>query len=96
MGKHLSKEYKEYVAKMVVEEGRKATDVAHELEISYSSIMRWVRHFREEKTADKSPEYMTPSDLEKLKKQHEKEMKSLQEENEILKKAMHIFTKKPE
>jgi transposase len=96
MSKHHSKEYKEYVAKMVVEEGRKATDLAYELEIPYSSIMRWVRAFKEKKSADKSVEYITPSDFEKLKKQHEKELKSLQEENEILKKAMHIFTKKPE
>ncbi|KSU60488.1 transposase [[Bacillus] enclensis] len=95
MGKHHPNEYREYVAKMIVEEDKKATDLAHELEIPYSSIQRWVKHYKEKKTAGQSKEYITPSELEKLKKQHEKEMNALQEENEILKKAMHIFTKKP-
>ncbi|WP_335872396.1 transposase [Bacillus sp. 2205SS5-2] len=96
MSNHHSNEYREYVAKMVVEEGRKVTELAYELEIPYSTIMRWVKKLKEAKNADKSVEYITPSDLNKLKKQHEKELKSLQEENEILKKAMHIFTKKQE
>ncbi|MCA1057317.1 transposase [Rossellomorea aquimaris] len=95
MGKHHSNEYREYVAKMIVEEDKKATDLAYELEIPYSSIQRWVKQYKEKKVAGQSQEYITPSELEKLKKQHEKEMKALQEENEILKKAMHIFTKKP-
>ena len=34
MSKHPTKEYREYVAKMVVNERRKATDVAYELEIT--------------------------------------------------------------
>lgn len=96
MGKHFSKEYKEYIAKMIVEEGSKGTDVAYELEISYSTIMRWVKSYKEKKSTPNSPEYITPSDFEKYKKQQEKEMEALREENEILKKAMHIFTKKPE
>jgi transposase len=95
MGKHHPNEYREYVAKMVVEEDKKATDLAYELEIPYSSIKRWVKNYKEKKAAGQPKEYITPSELEKLKKQHEKEMKALQEENEILKKAMHIFTKKP-
>lgn len=95
MGKHLSKEYKEYVAKMVVEEGRKGTDLAYELGVSYSAIMRWVKSYKEKKSAQ-HPGHMTPSDFEKYKKQLDKEMEALREENEILKKAMHIFTKKPE
>lgn len=95
MGKHHPNEYREYVAKMVVEEDKKATALAYELEIPYSSIKRWVKSYKEKKAAGQPKEHITPSELEKLKKQHEKEMKALQEENEILKKAMHIFTKKP-
>ena len=97
MGKHFSQEYKEYVSKLVVEEGRKKTDVAYELEISYKTLCRWVKNYREELNANQPGEsYITPSELEKLKKQHEKEIQQLKEENEILKKAMHIFTKNPE
>ncbi|KAB7662174.1 transposase [Bacillus sp. B1-b2] len=97
MGKHFSQEYKEYVSKLVVEEGRKASEVAFELELSYKTMMRWIKDYKDKKQAKQSGEaYITPSELEKLKKQHEKEMQQLREENAILKKAMHIFTKNPE
>jgi transposase len=92
--KQPSNEYREYVAKLVVEEGRKATDVAYELEISYQSVLRWVKSYKEKYKVNQT-EYVTSSELEKLKKQHEKELDALKEENEILKKAMHIFTQKP-
>lgn len=39
-------------------------------------------------------EYITPEEIDKLQKQHEKEMQQLREGNEILKKAMHVFTKR--
>ena len=93
MGKQHSQELKDYASKLVVEEGRKATDVAFELEISPKTISRWAKEYRTRINGDKTTPYMTPSELEKLKKEHEKELEKLREENEILKKAMHIFTK---
>jgi transposase len=94
MGNHHTQEYKEYVSKLIVEEGRKASELAYELEISPKTISRWVVAYRTKINAGKNSEnYITPTELEKLKKQHEKEMQQLKEENEILKKAMHIFTK---
>ncbi|WP_277631174.1 hypothetical protein [Atopococcus tabaci] len=42
------------------------------------------------------PSYRTPSDYEKEPKQREKDVARLQEENDILKKAMHVFTKNRE
>jgi len=94
MGKHFDQEYKEYVSKLIVEEGRTAKDVAYELEISYKTLSRWVKVYREKVNGNQTPEkYITPKELEKLKKQHERELEQLREENEILKKAMHIFTK---
>lgn len=95
MSKHHSNEYREYVAKMIVEEGKKAKDLSYELEIPYTTINRWIKQYKEKQAASQPNEYMTPSELEKQKRQHEKEVKALQEEIEILKKAMHIFTKKP-
>jgi transposase len=94
MAKHHTQEYREYVSKLIVEEGRKATDLAYELEIPYKTINRWVSNYKKKMKASQGEEkYITPTELEKLKKQHEKEMQELREENEILKKAMHIFTK---
>lgn len=94
MGKHFDQEYKDYVSKIIVEEGRKASQVARELEISPKTISRWVSAYRDRTYGGKSTEQsVTSSELEKIKKQHEKELERLREENEILKKAMHIFTK---
>jgi transposase len=36
MGKHRNQEYKDYVSKLIVEEGRVAREVAYELELPYS------------------------------------------------------------
>ena len=94
MGKHFDQEYKDYVSKLVVDEGRKASDVARELEISHKTISGWVSVYRTKSNTGKINEtYIPPTELEKLKKQHEKELAEAREEIEILKKAMHIFTK---
>lgn len=94
MRKRFDQEYKDYVSKLVVEEGRKAKEVAYELELSYKTLCRWVAEYKKNVRGDQPKEnYITPTELEKLKKQHEKELQQLREENEILKKAMHIFTK---
>lgn len=96
MGKHRDSVFKEYVAKLIVEDGRVAREVAHELEISYSTIGGWVSDYRKKKKKGSDQEtYLTPSEVETLQKQHEKAIQKLREENEILKKAMHIFTKDP-
>jgi transposase len=94
MGKHHDKEYKEFVSKLIVEEGRKATDVAHELELPYSTILKWTQEYKKKvKSGQSGEKFTTPSELEKIKKEYERKMRLLEEENEILKKAMHIFTK---
>jgi transposase len=94
LGKHFDQEYKDYVSKLIVEEGRKASHVARELEISPKTISGWVSVYRTNSNVGKITEtYITPTELEKLKKQHEKELAEAREEIEILKKAMHIFTK---
>lgn len=94
MGKQYSYEQKEYVSKLIVEEGRVAKEVAYELEIPYKTLCRWVSTYKQKARGNHAKEtYITPSELDKMKKQHEKQLKEIQEENEILKKAMHIFTK---
>jgi transposase len=94
MGKHHDSEYKEYVSKLIVEEGRVAREVAYELELSYSTVGKWVSEYKKKiKNGTDKEKYITPGELEKLQKQHEKVLQQLREENEILKKAMHIFTK---
>lgn len=91
MGKHHSMEYKEYVAKLVVEDGRKGTDVAYDLGLHVSTVNRWVQTYKKKHATPQSEMPMTQSEAEALKKRNQ----DLEEELEILKKAMHIFTQNP-
>lgn len=97
MEKKRTKEFKEYVVKLVLEEHRKVTDLSFELEIGASSIRRWIKEYREKlASGNDEVKYVTPSDLKKIESAYEKKMRALEEENAILKKAMHIFTKSQE
>lgn len=94
MSKRNTPEYREYVVKLVVEEGRKATQLAYELGIGESTIRRWVKEYRDRKAAEtEGIKYVTPTEIKRLQNDYEKKLRALEEENAILKKAMHIFAK---
>ena len=93
MGNHHTPEYKEYVAKLIVEENRVAKQLCRELDLSVGTVAGWVRKFRDKKNVSVTPELVTPAELEKRETAYEKRIRELEEENAILKKAMHIFTK---
>lgn len=93
-------EYKEYVSRMIVEEGRRQIDVAHELNISSSSISRWVKEYKNKVGWDEADKqngedkvYKTPMEYEKELEEKKKEFERLTRENEILRKSMDFFTK---
>ncbi|MDW0118831.1 transposase [Sporosarcina thermotolerans] len=94
LGKHQTQEFKEYICRLVVEEGRKVTQLSYETNVPIGTIRRWVGDYRNKLAAGKVEEGIaTPSDLEKKLRTVEKELEDLREENEILKKAMHVFAK---
>jgi transposase len=92
MGKHFDHEYKMLTARMVVEERRKISEVSRELDIPYDTIRNWIRIYKEKQKA--AFENGNPPVNQKPIRDLEKEIHDLKEENEILKKAMHVFTKK--
>lgn len=102
MPKTYDLEYKEYVCRMVVEEGRKISELTRELNVSRTTLDKWVKEYKEDngwvekhehqKKEQEKTVYKTPSDYEKELKQKNKENEQLSEENKILKKAMHVFT----
>ncbi|WP_394121012.1 transposase [Planococcus donghaensis] len=98
MGRSYTSEYKAYVVKLVLEEGRRVTEVSRDLEIPYGTLNKWVDHERKKRAGLLAEEEvpLTPSEYKKKMAAFEKEMKNIKEENEILKKAMHIFTKNRE
>ena len=94
MGKHHDKDFKIYAARLVLEEGRKPRELAEELNISIPTLRNWINIYKETNevgSADSSNGFSGLS----LKEEKDKIIRDLQEENEILKKAMHIFTKQP-
>ena len=56
LGKHFDQEFKDYVSKLIVEEGRKASHVARKLEISPKTISGWVSVYRTKSNAGKTNE----------------------------------------
>lgn len=107
MGKHHEADYKKYACRLVIEEEQKIAEVSRHLTIPYGTLRRWIREYKkalqepelsnqEAKEILKQQQYQTPSDFKKQLKEKEKKIKKLHEENEILKKAMHVFTKSRE
>ncbi|MFG6120814.1 transposase [Thalassobacillus sp. B23F22_16] len=97
--KSYSSEFKEYVAKMIVLDGHKMTDICHKLNLPYGTVKRWVGSYRDkQKNAEKEEQnqLLTASEYKEMYEKERQEKLEAQEEAEILKKAMHIFTQEKE
>lgn len=92
MGKVYSKEYKEQVCKRIIEGGEKASQVSLELDLHENTVYNWVRTYKDRNgrafvgSGNIKPE---EADIKRL----QREIKELQEENEILKKAAAYFAR---
>ncbi|WP_147805368.1 transposase [Alkalicoccus halolimnae] len=96
---HYDKGFRRYVAKLVVQDGRKPADLERELGISYSSLMRWIKTYKEEQEKAKKTDQerlLTATEYRSQLEASEKARRELEEENDILKKALHIFAEDPE
>ena len=83
--------YSDDFRKMIVDlyhSGQKVKGLSSEYGVSDVTIYSWIKKFTPVELDDGSS--ITPDEYAKLQKQ----MRKLQEENEILKKAMAIFAKK--
>ena len=87
-----TKEFKESAIELYHSSGKSAKDVAKDLGVESSSVSRWLRESQEGEAKDLKvfPGQGNPRDEEvaRLKKENA----DLREANEILKKAMAIFT----
>ena len=84
---HFDDEFKRQTVKHMQENGKTPMEVSKELDIPVSSIRAWKKQFSN--TGEKFQLYVDYDRLKKLEEQN----RDLQEELEILKKAMHFFTK---
>ena len=70
---------------------KRPIEISRELNIPKSTLSRWIKQYGNRTVETQSQVFV---DYERLKKL-EQSMLELKEENEILKKAMHFFTKDP-
>jgi len=92
MAKRYDKEFKVYAVKLVVEDGRKAAEVARELDLVPQTLQKWVAKYKEDQedsfvgSGNRSPQ-------DQAGYEKDKRIRDLEEEVAILKKAMGIFAK---
>lgn len=88
--KTYTKEFKLGAARMVVDEQKKAAEVARDLGVSYSAITKWVGDYKRSGAgAFPGKGYLTPED--DRMRQLEKENRLLRMERDLLKKTMGLF-----
>jgi len=97
MGKKLrqyTKEFKVETVRLIVEEGRRISEVSRELGIAENLLRRWKKKFEEGKIEHfPGKGRLSPEDNEL--RQLRRENKRLRMERDILKKAVVIFSENP-
>ena len=91
------REFKLQAIKLVIEQGYKLTEAAANLGIGVSSLGKWVRKYRENNAPSSAfprKGHLSPHD-EELKRL-QKQVRKLEREREILKKALGFFAENPE
>lgn len=93
--KRYSSEFKEYVCKMIVQDGRKNIDISKELSIPYDTLAKWLSAYKkkmQEAEQNRQAQLRTAGEYKEMYEETNQQLLEAQEEIEILKKAMHIFT----
>jgi transposase len=85
-----TEDYKNGAVRLVLDEGKTVAGVARDLSLTESSLRNWVEHARADRTKGKTG--LTTVEREELVRLR-KELRIVQEEREILKKAAAFFAK---
>jgi len=85
-----TEDYKAGAVRLVLDEGKTVAAVARDLGLTESSLRNWVEHARADRTNGKTG--LTTAEREELVRLR-KELRIVQEEREILKKAAAFFAK---
>ncbi len=85
-----SDEFKAGAVRLVLEEGKTVGAAARDLDLSESALRKWVEQARADRTQGKTG--LTTAEREELARLR-KELRIVQEEREILKKATAFFAK---
>jgi transposase len=82
--------FKKQAVKYVKESGRSAAGVARELGVKDNTLYNWIKIYGDDPDVTNVQSFK--SEDHKMK-ELQRQIKELQEENDILKKAMHFFAK---
>ncbi|RBW68494.1 transposase [Bacillus taeanensis] len=91
-GKRYDETFKQETVKYILENNKPVAQVARETGVNENTLHGWIKKYSQQPEV-KAAQTFSDSDaeLKALKKQ----LRELEEENEILKKAMHYFAKSP-
>jgi transposase len=84
--------YKLEVAKMVVDQGLRLSQVCRDLSIGQSAVARWVKQYRSETNGQPGIGHPLTAEQKRIRVL-ETENRQLQEDNALLKKASAFFAK---
>lgn len=87
-GKAYNEDFKKMIVELYNTKSKPASDIVREYGISSSVLYKWIGEYSPIKSEDGT--VTTNKEIQKLKK----ELIKIKEENEILKKAIAIFTEK--
>ncbi|MED0679029.1 transposase [Aneurinibacillus thermoaerophilus] len=92
MRRQYDEECKRQTARYILEKGKSVTQTARELDISKNTINNWVKKYKQEPEIRNKQKFRNENhQLSELQKR----IRYLEEENAILKKAMHILILSP-
>lgn len=83
-------EFKQQAARLVLDEGKSMAAVARELDLVPTALREWVEHARADRTGGQTG--LTTAEREELQRLR-KQVRVLEEERDILKKAAAFFAK---
>ncbi len=94
MGRSFSSDFKREIVRLILEEGLSTTKVCSDYDLSNKTVHAWVKQARD---SDGTSFVGSGHQSEEMKQQRidAKRIRDLEEQVDILKKAMRIFTEKP-
>ncbi|MEK6455796.1 transposase [Caldifermentibacillus hisashii] len=88
--KTYDEDFKKQTVKYIMEEAKPVAQVARELKINANTIHGWIKKYNQEPEIKKAQTFRSEDhEMRELRKR----IRVLEEENSILKKAMHFFAK---
>lgn len=88
--KQYEEEFKRQSVKHIFTSGKSVAQVARELGVSVNTLHGWVKKYKQEPKVTKQRTFRSE---DQQTKEMEQRIRDLEEENAILKKAMHFFAK---